>query len=131
MVTISFATVFHILSFSSFVSMINWNTIILAIIGAGGFWVVVKTLIDKQKTAYDMLMTTITELKDLYTRQSEEFKKEKLDSAEKSAVISKTHKCLHRFNDPNIVCPVEEANDERLKNRCSRCEYNPEADDNR
>lgn len=107
----------------------NWTGIIIAVIGATGFWAVIKALVDKQKSAYDMLITTITELKELYETQSLEFTQEKRDSAEKSAVIAKTHKCLHRFDNPEIVCPVEEANDERLQNRCSRCEYNNDKDD--
>ena len=107
----------------------NWNAIIIAVVGATGFWAVVKAIVDKQRTAYDMLTATITELKELYSKQSEEFKREKKDSAEKSAVISKTHKCLHRFDNPSIVCPVEEANDARLQNRCNTCEYNTEKDD--
>ena len=107
----------------------NWTSIIIAVIGATGFWAVIKALVDKQKSAYDMLITTIAELKELYETQSAEFRQEKIDSAEKSAVIAKTHKCLHRFDNPEIVCPVEEANDERLQNRCSRCEYNNDKDD--
>lgn len=107
----------------------NWNTIIIAVVGTAGFWAVVKAIVDKQKSSYDMLITTITELKELYATQSEEFKREKKDSAEKSAVISKTHKCLHRFDNPSIVCPVEEANDARLQNRRNTSDYNTEKDD--
>lgn len=107
----------------------NWTSIIIAVIGATGFWAVIKALVDKQKSAYDMLITTIAELKELYETQSAEFRQEKIDSAEKSAVIAKTHKCLHRFKDPDIQCPVEVANDSRLESRCSRCQYNSVDDD--
>ena len=107
----------------------NWTSIIIAVIGAAGFWAVIKAIVDKQKTAYDMLISMIAEEKEFYKMRNAEFEKEKLDSAEKSHVISKTHKCLHRFKDPDINCPVEEANEERLKNRCNRCEYNPDSDD--
>ncbi len=108
---------------------INWTSIVIAVVGAAGFWAVLKTVVDKQKTAYDMLIAVIAELKELYTKQSTEFEREKLDSAEKSSVIAQTHKCKHRFNDPDIVCPVDDANADRLKNRCVRCQYNPDIDD--
>ena len=109
----------------------NWTTIIVAVVGAAGFWAVIKAIVDKQKTAYDMLISMIQEEKEFYKMRNAEFEQEKHDSAEKSHVIAQTHKCLHRFNDPSIVCPVDDANVERLKNRCSRCEYNPENDDNK
>ncbi len=107
----------------------NWTSIIIAVIGATGFWAVIKAIVDKQKTAYDMLISMIDEEKEFYKMRNAEFEKEKLDSAEKSSVIAKTHKCGHRFKDPDITCPVEAANEERLQNRCGRCQYNPETND--
>ena len=109
----------------------NWTNIIIAVIAASGFWAVLQTIVNKQKTAYDMLISMIQEEKEFYKMQKSEFEKEKLDSAEKSSVISKMHKCLHRFKDPEITCPVEEANEKRLESRCSRCEYNPETDNSK
>ena len=110
-------------------SNMNWNAIIIALVGAAGFWAVVKAIVDKQKTAYDMLISMIEEEKEFYKMRNTEFEKEKLSSAEKSAVIAKSNKCLHRFKDPSIECPVDKANDERLENHCKKCEYNPEVDD--
>lgn len=107
----------------------NWQNIIALLIGAAGFWAVVKAIVDKQKTAYDMLISMIEEEKKFYAMRNAEFETEKKDSAEKSAVIAKSTKCLHRFKDPNIECPVERANELRLENKCTRCEYNPEKDD--
>ena len=107
----------------------NWTSIIIAVIGAAGFWAVIKAIVDKQKTAYDMLISMIEEEKEFYKMRNAEFKQVEQDSAEKSAVISKTHNCLHRFKDPDVPCPVEKANDERLENRCKTCKYNNEEDD--
>lgn len=33
--------------------------------------------------------------------------------------------CKHKYEDPNIVCPVDLANDERLKKRCEHIGYCP------
>ena len=107
----------------------NWTNIVIALIGATGFWAVIKALVDKQKTAYEMLMSMIQEEKEFYSMRNAEFEKEKKSSAEKSAVISKTHQCMHRFKDPETPCPVEKANDERLESMCRRCEFNHETDD--
>lgn len=105
---------------------LDWTKIILAIIAAlGGVWAVVKTIIDKKKTPYDMLVEMMAEQKRFYQERNAEYEREKLDSAEKSSVIMQSHFCKHRYKDPDIVCPVDQANDERLKNRCDRCGYNP------
>ena len=82
--------------------------------------------VDKKKTPYDMLMEMMAEQKRFYQERNAEYEREKLDSAEKSAVLTATHKCQHRFKDPAIPCPVDEANEERLKKRCERCKYNEE-----
>lgn len=107
----------------------DWQSIITLLIGAAGFWAVVKAIVDKQKTAYEMLISMIAEEKEFYKMRNAEFETEKRDSAEKSAVIAKSSKCKHRFEDPEIECPVESANEKRLENRCARCEYNPVDDD--
>ena len=107
--------------------MFDWNSILTGLIGifaGGGIWTVLKAREDKKKTPYDMLMEMLNEQRQFYAERNAEFEREKRDSAEKSAVIMKTHNCKHRFDNPDIVCPVDEANDERLKKRCLRCEYN-------
>lgn len=110
---------------------IDWTTIIssvIALFAGGGIWGVIKAREEKKKTPYDMLMEMMAEQKRFYQERNAEYEREKLDSAEKSAVLTATHKCQHRFKDPAISCPVDEANEERLKNRCKRCEYNEDAD---
>ena len=109
---------------------LDWTKIILAIITTvGGIWVVIKAIIDKKKTPYDMLMELLREMKKLYESRNVDYEREKLDSAEKSSVIMQSHFCKHKYKDPDIVCPVDVANDERLKKRCNRCGYNGDKED--
>ena len=63
------------------------------------------------------------EMKTFYAQRNADFEREKLDSAEKSSVIMQSHFCKHKYTDPNVVCPVDLANDERLKKRCDRLGY--------
>ncbi len=112
---------------------LDWTTIItgvISLLAGGGIWSVIKARVDKKKTPYDMLMEMMAEQKRFYQERNAEYEREKLDSAEKSAVLTATHKCAHRFKDPETPCPVEEANEERLKNRCERCKYNDGTEDN-
>lgn len=105
---------------------IDWTTIIssvIALFAGGGIWGVIQAREEKKKTPYDMLMDMLAEQKKFYEERNAEYEREKLDSAEKSAVLTATHKCKHRFKDPEIACPVEEANEARLQKRCKRCEY--------
>lgn len=105
----------------------DWTTIITALIGVfvgAGFWEVIKTVVGKKKSPYELFMQMVEEERNFYRMRNEEYERERFDSAEKSAVISQSHKCLHRFSNPEIICPVEVANDARLQNRCTRCEYN-------
>lgn len=108
----------------------DWTTIITSALAGGGIWAVIKALVDKRKSPYDMLIEMMAEQKRYFQERYEEYEREKLDSAEKSAVLTATHKCQHRFADPSIICPVDEANEERLKNRCSRCKYGEEDENN-
>lgn len=104
----------------------DWTSIIVAVVGlfaGGGIWSVLKAKIDKRKTPYDMLRDMLAEQKRFYEERNAEFQQERLDSAEKSSVIMQSHFCKHRFTSPDIVCPVDEANDARLKTRCARCGY--------
>ena len=98
------------------------------ILTGGGLWAAIKARIDKKKTPYDMFMELLTEQKKFYIERNADYEREKLDSAEKSSVIMQSHFCKHKFTDPNIVCPVDKANDERLRNRCNRinCPYEKE-----
>lgn len=100
--------------------------LVVAFLGGGGLWAVIKAREDKRKTPYDMFRDLLAEQKKFYEERNADYEREKLDSAEKSAVLAATHKCAHRFKDPDIHCPVEEANEERLKNRCDRCKYKEE-----
>lgn len=94
------------------------------ILTGGGLWAVIKAREDKRKTPYDMLRDLLAEQKKFYEERNADYEREKLDSAEKSSVIMQSHFCKHKFKDPNIVCPVDVANDKRLKERCGRCRYN-------
>lgn len=106
----------------------NWTEIVVAALGGGtlitGIVEVIKAKIDKKKTPYDMLMTLLDEQKKFYQERNADYEREKLDSAEKSSVIMQSHFCKHKYKDPDIVCPVDVANDKRLKERCTRCSYN-------
>ena len=93
------------------------------VITGGGLWAVIKARVDKKKTPYDMFMELLTEQKKFYEQRNADYEREKLDSAEKSSVIMQSHFCKHKYTDPNVVCPVDVANDERLKKRCTRCGY--------
>lgn len=107
--------------------MNNWTEIVVTALGGGtlitGVIEIVKSFIDKRKTPYDMLKDMLAEQTRFYKEKNAELEREKLDSAEKSSVIMQSHFCAHRFKDPNTPCPVDVANDERLKNRCGRIGY--------
>ena len=91
--------------------------------GAGGVFAYFKARAEKKKTPYDMFMGLLEEMKTFYAQRNADYEREKLDSAEKSSVIMQSHFCKHKYSDPKIVCPVDVANDERLKKRCDRCGY--------
>lgn len=93
------------------------------VLAGGGLWAVIKSWVDKKKTPYDMFRDLLAEQKKFYEERNADYEREKLDSAEKSSVIMQSHFCKHKFKDPNIVCPVDVANDERLKKRCERVGY--------
>ena len=103
--------------------------IVGAIAAGAGFWAWVKAREDKRKTPYDMFRDLLAEQKKFYEERNADYEREKLDSAEKSSVIAQSNFCKHKYKDPNIVCPVDQANDERLKNRCKRCGYPPNIPD--
>lgn len=105
----------------------DWTDIIIAFLGmfaGGGIWHWIKAREDKRKTPYDMFRDLLVEQKKFYEERNAEYEREKLDSAEKSSVIMQSHFCKHKYTDPEIVCPVDVANDARLKKRCERCGYN-------
>ena len=102
----------------------DWLSLGIGIFGGGGIWAVVRSVIDKRKSPYDMLCELLQEQKRFYVERNADYEREKLDSAEKSSVIMQSHFCKHKYTDPNVVCPVDVANDERLKKRCNRCGYN-------
>lgn len=101
----------------------------VAFLGGGGLWAWIKAREDKRKTPYDMLRELLTEQKKFYEERNADYEREKLDSAEKSSVIMQSHFCKHKYKDPNIICPVDVANDNRLKERCARCGYEKNEND--
>ena len=110
----------------------DWTQIIVATLGGGtvltGLFELIKAKIDKKKTPYDMLMGMLEEQKKFYQERNADYEREKLDSAEKSSVIMQSHFCAWKYKDPGVVCPVDKANDTRLKNRCERCAYSVSGD---
>lgn len=111
----------------------EWNDILIALISAvcsgGGVLGIVRVREEKKKTPYDMVVEMLNEQKKFYAERNAEYEKEKRDSAEKSAVIMQTHKCQHKYSDPKIICPVDVANESRLKDRCDRCGYGDRHED--
>ena len=95
------------------------------VLTGGGLWAWIKAREDKRKTPCDMFRELLAEQKRFYEERNADYEREKLDSAEKSSVIMQSHFCKHKYSDPNIVCPVDTANDERLKKRCDRVGYCP------
>ena len=93
------------------------------ILTGGGLWAVIKARVDKKKTPYDMFMELLTEQKKFYEQRNADYEREKLDSAEKSSVIMQSQFCQHKYSNPDVKCPVDAANDKRLKNRCERIGY--------
>lgn len=99
------------------------------ILTGGGLWAWIKAREDKRKTPYDMFRDLLAEQKKFYEERNADYEREKLDSAEKSSVIMQSHFCKHKYTNPEIVCPVDVANDARLKKRCDRVGYCPIAKD--
>lgn len=97
--------------------------LVVAFLGGGGLWAWIKAREDKRKTPYDMFRELLAEQKKFYEERNLDYEREKSDSAEKSSVIMQSHFCKHKYTDPNIICPVDVANDKRLKERCARCGY--------
>lgn len=93
------------------------------VLTGGGLWAWIKAREDKRKTPYDMFRDLLTEQKRFYEQRNQDYEREKLDSAEKSSVIMQSHFCGYKFKDPDIICPVDKANDKRLKGRCERLGY--------
>lgn len=102
----------------------------VAFLGGGGLWAWIKAREDKRKTPYDMFRDLLAEQKKFYEERNADYEREKLDSAEKSSVIMQSHFCKHKYTDPNIICPVDVANDKRLKERCTRCGYGKDEKEN-
>lgn len=104
----------------------DWTTIIVSALGGGaaitGVTEIIKALVDKKKTPYDMLVGVLEEMQKYQKQRNADYEREKLDSAEKSSVIMQSHFCKHKYTNPDIICPVDKANDERLKARCKRCD---------
>ena len=93
------------------------------VLTGGGLWAVIKARVDKKKTPYDMFMELMNEQKRFYEQRNADYEREKLDSAEKSSVIMQSQFCQHKYSNPDVKCPVDAANDIRLKKRCERVGY--------
>lgn len=95
------------------------------VLTGGGLWAWIKAREDKRKTPYDMFRDLLAEQKKFYEERNADYEREKLDSAEKSSVIMQSQFCHHKYTNPDIHCPVDKANDERLKKRCDRFGFCP------
>lgn len=105
-----------------------WITIVTGVISlltGGGLWAWIKAREDKRKTPYDMFRDLLAEQKKFYEERNADYQRERLDSAEKSSVIMQSQFCPHKYTTPDVQCPVDKANDERLKKRCDRVGYCP------
>ena len=71
--------------------VIDWTNIIIGCFGGGGIFAVVRAIIDKRKSPYDMLRDLLAEQKKFYQERNADYEREKLDSAEKSSVIMQSH----------------------------------------
>lgn len=98
--------------------------------GSGGLWAYIKLRQEKKKTPYDMFMELMNEQKKFYEARNKDYEQEKLDSAEKSFVIMQSQVCKHKYTNPNTVCPVDVANNDRLKKRCERCNLADQEENN-
>ena len=94
--------------------------VVAGILTGGGLWAWIKAREDKRKTPYDMFRDLLEEQKKFYEERNADYEREKLDSAEKSSVIMQSQFCAHKYTNPNVKCPVDAANDDRLKKRCDR-----------
>jgi len=92
--------------------------LVAAFVTGGGLWAWIKAREDKRKTPYDMMKELLTEQAKFYEQRNADYEKEKRDSAEKSHVIMQTAFCKHKYTNPDIVCPVDIANNKRLADRC-------------
>lgn len=102
----------------------NIITAVVALLtGGGGIWAWLNAREGKRKTPYDMMVEMLEEQRKFYHERNADYERERLESAEKSAVIQQTHKCRLKYTNPDAACPVDAANEERLKNRCDRCGY--------
>lgn len=99
------------------------STAIGALLGGGGIFGVLIARENKKKTPYDMVVEMLQEQKRFYADRNAEFEKERMESQEKTVVINATHNCQYKYKNPDIKCPVDEANDERLRKQCSGCVY--------
>lgn len=108
---------------------LDFAKVAAGVLTGGGLWAWISKREEKRKTPYDMFRELLAEQKKFYEERNRDYEREKLDSAEKSAVIMKSHLCRHKYKDENIVCPVDVANDERLEKRCQRCGYTSDEED--
>ena len=78
-----------------------------------------------------MMVEMLEEQRKFYHERNADYERERLDSAEKSAVLQPTHKCRLKYTNPDAACPVDAANEERLKNRCDLFGYGNKEEEKR
>lgn len=99
----------------------NWPDLIIGLIGGGGITTVVVALINKKKSPYDLYTEFIQTQREWMERVEADLTKERQDSMEKTYIITQTRLCEAKISNPKVKCPVDEANDARLKNKCRIC----------
>lgn len=99
------------------------NTATGALLGGGGIFGIWLAKEAKKKTPYDMLVEMLQEQKRFYADRNAEYEAERRASQEKSKVINAARKCPYKYKDPNLECPVDKADEERLRSQCESCSY--------
>jgi len=101
---------------------VNWTELLIGLIGGGGITTVVVALINKKKSPYDLYTEFIQTQREWMERVEADLSKERQDSMEKTYIITQTRLCEAKRTNPNMECPVDAANDRRLKDKCRICE---------
>ena len=99
----------------------DWIDLLIGLVGGGGITTVITSLISKKKSPYDLYTEFIQTQREWMERTSQELEREKVDSAEKSYIIARTRLCEVKRKHPDVECPVDAANDDRLRHKCKEC----------
>lgn len=99
----------------------SWLELVLGLVGGGGITTIITAAISKKKSPYDLYTEFIQTQREWMERTEAELRMEKADSAEKSYIIARSRLCEVKRTNPDVQCPVDEANDVRLRGKCKVC----------